>query len=68
MISKLPRNLKDIGQAQKYAVKVNLSRRTIGLLEQLKQQYGLNNRGQVLEMIIEQLLEDPESKSHGLEE
>lgn len=50
------------------AVKVNLSAKTIKLLDKLKQQYKLSSRSQALEMIIEQLLEDLESKSPASEE
>jgi metal-responsive CopG/Arc/MetJ family transcriptional regulator len=49
-------------------VRVNLSRRTIALLEELKQHYNLRSRSDVLEMIIEQLLEDPDGTNPGPEE
>ena len=41
-------------------VRVNLSQQTIDLLEELKKEHGLRTRSQALEMIIEQLLTDPE--------
>lgn len=49
-------------------VRVNLSQRTIDLLEELKQQYDLRSRSDALEMIIEQLLEDPDGTNPGPEE
>ena len=49
-------------------VRVNLSRRAIALLEELKQHYNLRSRSDVLEMIIEQLLEDPDGTNPGPEE
>lgn len=49
-------------------VRVNLSQRTIDLLEELKQQYDLRSRSGALEMIIEQLLEDPDGTNPGPEE
>ena len=50
------------------AVKVNLSAKTIKLLDKLKQQYKLSSRSQALEMIIEQLLGDPEDQNPEMEE
>ena len=44
-------------------LRVNLSQRTIDLLEELKKEHGLRTRSQALEMIIEQLLEDPDGTS-----
>ncbi|QNI63834.1 putative MJ1172 family protein [Synechococcus sp. A15-44] len=49
-------------------VRVNLSRRTIDLLEKIKQHYNLSSRSDALEMIIEQLLEDPDGTNPGQEE
>ena len=41
-------------------VRVNLSQQTIDLLQELKKEHGLKTRSQALEMIIEQLMEDPD--------
>ena len=49
-------------------VRVNLSQHVITLLEQLKKEHGLKTRSQALEMIIEQLLEDPDRTNPGPEE
>ena len=49
-------------------IKANLSQRTIYLLEELKQQFDLRSRSDALEMIIEQLLEDPDGTNPGPEE
>lgn len=49
-------------------IKVNISNRMITLLDELKMQYKLSSRSQALEMIVEQLLEDPEESNSKQEE
>ena len=49
-------------------VRANLSQKAIDLLEELKKEHGLKTRSQALEMIIEQLLEDPDGTNPGPEE
>ena len=48
--------------------KVNLSNKTIELLDKLKQEYKLDSRSQTLEVIIKQLLEHPEQSNLRQEE
>ena len=49
-------------------VRVNLSYKTIEILDELKTQYKLASRSQALEMIIEQLLENPEDQNTAVDE
>ena len=49
-------------------VRANLSQKAINLLEELKKEHGFKTRSQALEMIIEQLLEDPDGTNPGSEE
>lgn len=49
-------------------VRVNLSAEIIEILDKLKDQYQLSSRSQALELIIEQLLDDPEKENPAEEE
>ena len=49
-------------------IKVNISNRMITLLDELKKQYGVSSRSQVLETIIEQLLDEPNETADQQEE
>lgn len=52
--------LNNMNRPKRQVVKASLSQDAVFRLYKIQQKYGLKTRSQALEMIIEQLLEDPD--------
>ena len=49
-------------ESKRRQITVNVSEQLVALIDRLKGEYGVRSRGRVLEMVLEDLLESPQSE------